>query len=343
MQLVSYPRSFFCVAQQSPVELTPKAQERLRLLKAWEKMMAGGMTAAAGAGVLSVSRASLYRWRKRVSEHGLRGLEESSRRPKRVRQPEWSERLAEGVRRLRQKYPRWGKEILAVLLRREGQHTSVSTVGRILGRLKSRGLLHEPPRGWVTVRKRRGRRPYARRKPREYAVRQAGDLVQVDTMDVRPLPGVVFKHFTARDTVSRWDVVQAHPRATAKAATQFVDSVLARMPFRVRAIQVDGGSEFHGEFEEACARHQVQLFVLPPRSPKLNGRVERAHRTHAEEFYELYEGDLDMTSINRALRQWEAVYNTVRPHRSLDKKTPAEYLRRHHAGMARKLKLSHMY
>jgi putative transposase len=76
-------------------------------------------------------------------------------------------------------------------------------------------------------------------------------------MDVRPLPGVVVKHFTACDMVSRWDVVQAHPRATAQAAAQFVDSLLARMPFRVRTIQVDGGSEFRGEFEQACARRKV--------------------------------------------------------------------------------------
>lgn len=54
-------------------------------------------------------------------------------------------------------------------------------------------------------------------------MREAGDLVQADTMDMRPLPGVVFKDFMARKTVSRWDVVQAHPRATAKAATQFAD------------------------------------------------------------------------------------------------------------------------
>jgi transposase InsO family protein len=215
-------------------------------------------------------------------------------------------------------------------------------VGRILGQLKARGLLKEPPRGWVTVRKRRLRRPYAKRKPREYAVRKAGDLVQVDSMDVRPLPNVVFKHFTARDTVSRWDVVQAHPEATAKAAARFMDSLLARMPFRVKAIQVDGGSEFCGEFEQACAQRHIQLFVLPPRSPKLNGRVERAHRTHAEEFYELYTGQFDMRSLNRGLRQWEAVYNTIRPHRSLDKRTPAEYLRKHHPGMARKLTPSHM-
>jgi len=342
MRLVSYPRSFFCIARHAPVELSPKAQVRLRLLQARGRLCRGGLSWAETARVLGVSRASLYRWERRLEREGLRGLEERSRRPKRVRRPLWSEELVGAVQRLREKYPRWGKETLAVLLRREGYPGSASTVGRILRQLKARGQLKEPPRGWVTVRKRRLRRPYARRKPREYAVQKAGDLVQVDTMDVRPLPGVVFKHFTARDTVSRWDVVQAHPRATGRAAAQFVDSLLARMPFRVRAIQVDGGSEFCGEFEQACARRKVQLFVLPPRSPKLNGRVERAHRTHAEEFYDLYTGPLDMPAINRHLRQWEAVYNTIRPHRSLDKQTPAEYLRRHHPGMARKLRLSHI-
>jgi putative transposase len=324
MRLVSYPRSFFCIARHAPVALSPKAQERLRLLQAGRRLHKRGMSWAEAGHVVGVSRASLYRWEKRV------------------RRPLWSEELVGAVQRLREKYPRWGKETLVVLLRREGYPGSASTVGRILGRLKARGLLQEPPRGWVTVRKRRLRRPYARRKPREYAVQKAGDLVQVDTMDVRPLPGVVFKHFTARDMVSRWDVVQAHPRATGRAAAQFVDSLLARMPFRVKAIQVDGGSEFCGEFEQACARRRIQLFVLPPRSPKLNGRVERAHRTHAEEFYDLYTGPLDMPSINRHLRQWEAVYNTIRPHQSLDRQTPAEYLRRHHPGMARKLRLPHI-
>jgi len=356
MRLVSYPRSFFCIARHAPVALSPKAQERLRLLQAGRQLHERGMSWAEVAEVVGVSRASLYRWGRRVEREGLRGLEERSRRPKRVRRPLWNEDLVGAVQRLRERYPRWGKETLAVLLKREGYPGSASTVGRILRQLRGRGLLHEPPRGWVTVHKRRFRRPYARRKPREYAVEKAGDLVQVDTMDVRPLPGVVFKHFTARDMVSRWDVVQAHPRATGRAAAQFVDSLLARMPFRVRAIQavsprragapgpngVDGGSEFCGEFEQACARRRVQLFVLPPRSPKLNGRVERAHRTHAEEFYDLYTGPLDMPSINRQLRQWEAVYNTIRPHQSLDRLTPAEYLRKHHPGMARKLSLSHI-
>lgn len=31
----------------------------------------------------------------------------------------------------------------------------------------------------------------------------------------------------------------------------------------------------------------MRFFVFPPRPPKLNGRVERAHRTHRKEFYEI--------------------------------------------------------
>ena len=67
-------------------------------------------------------------------------------------------------------------------------------------------------------------------------------------------------------------------RAKGATAARFLDAIVARMPFPVKAIQVDGGSEFQGAFEEACKERGVLLFVLPPHSPKLNGSVERAHR-----------------------------------------------------------------
>ena len=70
------------------------------------------------------------------------------------------------------------------------------------------------------------------------------------------------------------------------------------MPFPVRAVQADGGSEFQGAFEEACMERGVLLFVLPPHSPKLNGHVERAHRTPVEEFYNFYDGELTMGPLN---------------------------------------------
>jgi putative transposase len=89
------------------------------------------------------------------------------------------------------------------------------------------------------------------------------------------------------------------------------------MPFPVRAIQVDGGSKFQDAFEAECEKRGINLFVLPPRSTRLNGHAERAQRTHTEEFYELTDSSFDIAELNKALRTWEHVYDTVRPHQSL--------------------------
>lgn len=73
--------------------------------------------------------------------------------------------------------------------------------------------------------------------------------------------------------------------------------------------------------------------MLPPRSPKLNGYVERAQRTHSEEFshgdplgYEVTDSSFDLGELNQALLEWERVYNTVRPHQALGYLTPKEFL-----------------
>lgn len=250
----------------------------------------------------------------------------SARRPRRRRPPTWRAAVEGAVLRLRQQYPRWGKDKLVVLLRRQGPCLSTSMVGRILRRLRQRGVLVEPPRRPISAAKRRLPRPYAVRKPRDYQPRAPGDLVQVDTLDVRPLPGTVLKHFTARDVISRWDVLEVHERATAKTATSFLRTLQARMPFPIRAIQIDGGSEFQADFELACQQRGIRLFALPPRSPQLNGAVERAQRTHTEEFYEVYDLPWTATALNPHARQWEHTYNTVRPHQALGYLTPAEFL-----------------
>jgi len=170
------------------------------------------------------------------------------------------------------------------------------------------------------------KRPYAIRKPKEYVARKPGDIVEVDTLDVRPLLGIILKHFTARDIISGWDVLEAHSRATSNTASGFIDVLLRRMPFPVKAIQVDGGSEFQDAFEEECRKRGIKLFVLPPRSPKLNGHVERAQRTHTEESYEVTDSSFELPELNQALLKWEKVYNTVRPHQALGYLTLLEFL-----------------
>jgi putative transposase len=286
-----------------------------------------------------ISRQTFYRWKRRFDRHDLATLEGRSHRPRKVRQATWSAQLAERVLALRRQYPRWGKDKLVVLLRRENRSVSTSMVGRILADLKRRGALHEPPKAAVLRQQRRKlrNRPWAVRKPKYWRIQQPGDLVEIDTKELRLRRGVILKHFSARDVVSRWDVVEVHGRATSLAAARFLDTLLERLPFPPSALQVDGGSEFAAEFELACQQKEIPLFVLPPKSPKLNAHVERSHRTHNEEFYQVQADSVELVRLNQQLRRWEHTYNHIRPHQSLAYLTPLEFLRRwkRHHGKAK--------
>jgi transposase InsO family protein len=304
-------------------DITHDANGRLDWFDFYEKV---GRNARATCAHFHISPDTFYRWKKRYHPGDLKSLEERSHRPKHVRQPTWNIETLKAVQELREQYPRWGKAKLSHLLADQGVNVSESMVGRIIKYLKDRGVLREPVCNYISARKRPRKRPYAVRKPKEYIARDPGDIVQVDTMDVRPMPGYAFKHFAARDIVSRWDVIEASSQATAASAARFIDCILLRMPFRVKAIQVDGGSEFQDVFEETCQQRGIRLFVLPPRSPKLNGHVERANRTHTEEFYEVTDCEFDLASLRPTLRQWEMLYNTFRPHQALDYLTPHQYL-----------------
>jgi len=302
------------------------SKEAQRRVKWFDYYYSHGQNARLTCRHFDISPQTFYRWKNRYDRNHLESLEDRSHRPKHSRQPTYSVELIEAVLKLREEYPRWGKNKLVILLRGDGFNCSASMVGRILHRLKERGVLREPLPNHISARKRQRRRPYAVRKPKEYIAKEPGDIVEVDTLDVRPLPGVILKHFTARDIISRWDVLEAHTRATSNTASGFMEAMIERMPFPIRAVQVDGGSEFEDVFEETCRRKGIKLFVLPPRSPKLNGHVERAQRTHTEEFYEITDAGFEISELNQALLKWEKVYNTIRPHQALGYLTPQQFL-----------------
>ena len=308
-------------------EARPPSREAKRRLAAVRWHEAHGKSASLTARHFGLSRSTVYDWLRRYGQDGLRGLEERSRRPRRLRQPTWSNALEQAVLALREEHPRWGKDKLVVLLRGQGLDVSVSMAGRILTRLKRQGRLPLADLRDPWMGSRAQIRPYAVRKPRDYVPAVPGDLVQVDSADVRlDSDGHWYKHFSARDVVSRWDVLGVYSRATALTARDFLDAVIERMPGPVRAIQVDGGSEFKAEFEAACQERGLLLFVLPPRSPKLNGCVERAQRTHKEEFYQMLDPPESLEELRRLLLAQELCYNTVRPHQALGQLTPQQWL-----------------
>lgn len=302
-------------------DLSKQAQVRLKVLE-----FGLGHPVAVTCRRFGIARSTYYRWKKRFDPRNLKSLEDRSRRPKRVRQRTWSFKLVERVRELREQYPAWGKAKLTVLLKAEGFSVSESTVGRILSYLKRRGVLRQPAKK-VKVRAVPRKRIYATRRPKDYRVQAPGDLVQIDTLDVRPEPGQTYKQFTAADVVSKWAFADIRSAATAALAKEFLEELIRRCPFKVRGIQVDGGSEFYADFELACQQLRIRLFCLPPRSPKLNGTVERANRTYREEFWACYDGEVKLEVMRPALQEWTAkVYNQLRPHQSLGYMSPAQYL-----------------
>ena len=301
-------------------KLTAELEFRLRCVECSHRDGVAGAVQRFGR-----SHATIYRWRRRYNPGDLSSLAPRSRRPKRVRRATWSAAQEQAVLALRNAHPRFGKDKLHYLLAQQGIPLSISMIGRILSSAKRRQLLIEPHA--VRVRHRRPQRPHAIRLPKaKRQPTQPGELIQLDTMHLRPEPGIERRQFTAIDVVSRYAVLGVRSTATATTAQAFLAELEARMPCSLQGIQVDGGSEFMAGFEAACQARGIALYVLPPRSPKLNGRVERLNGTVRREFWECYEGELELPTVQAALRQWEVHYNTQRPHQALGYATPQHHL-----------------
>src|SRR5450756_1571976 len=207
-----------------------EAKKRLGWMEHYEKCGNASLTCR----YFGISREPFYRWKRRYNPRDLSTLEDRSSLPGKRRSRTWTVEPVEAVRRVREPYPRWGKDKLRVILERENVCLSVSMVGRILNYLKARGVLREPLRAIKTRQRRwkRPYRPYGVRKPKDYRIEAPGDLVQLDTLEVRPEPGVVLKQFTSRDVVSRWDCLELACRATATTASRLLDPILERIPFK---------------------------------------------------------------------------------------------------------------
>jgi transposase InsO family protein len=306
------------VARNPAPSLSPRAKQRLLWFDVYAR---NGRNAVATCRLLGISRSTFYTWKRRYDPKHLSSLEDRSRRPHTVRSRHWTTREVTAVRDLRRKYPRWGKLKLQTLLAHNGLVLSVSKVGRILAYLRASGQLVDPP-AVLRRQQRSWSRNYARRKPRDYTAEAPGDLLQLDTVDYRPVPSTVLKQFTFIDVHSRYLATFGASNATAHSARRALISALERFPFHVRAIQVDGGSEFMSVFEDACRELGLDLFVLPPRSPKLNGRVERANRTTREECHDCSTSPPTVAGLVHDLARYDRVYNRIRPHQALGLITP---------------------
>lgn len=94
-------------------------------------------------------------------------------------------------------------------------------------------------------------------------------------------------------------------------------------PFPLQRIQSNRGAEFFGlEFQKAMQANCIKFRPIRPRSPHLNGKVERSQKTDKIEFYPTV--DLADSELALRLEEWQFSYNWHRPHSSLKGQTPME-------------------
>ena len=89
-------------------------------------------------------------------------------------------------------------------------------------------------------------------------------------------------------------------------------------------IRCDNGPEFISQrLEEWAKQHHIELRFIQPGKPTQNGLIERLNGTLRTECLNLKKKK-SMEQLNEQIQEWSVVYNTIRPHSSIDFKTPDE-------------------
>lgn len=292
---------------------TTEAQRRAMILTFWEKY---GLSATKDA--FSVSRSTLFLWRKRLREGDgkLCSLEKHSCCPKTVRRMTTPPAIIERVVAFRSSFPHYGPKKLAVLLREDGVTMGHATIGKIIARLRLPGA----PRLWVA---RKRRRREKERLPREFHARLPGDLVSMDTVVIQHRKRRVYI-ITALDHATRIAMAWAYRTHSSREATDLLRRMQLLLGMPIVRVLTDNGSEFAAQYDRCCAALGITHCWTYPRSPEMNGHTERFNRTLQEEGRLPLVLDVSLQTWNASIAHYIREYNCYRPHQALGYKRPLD-------------------
>ncbi len=287
----------------------------------WQKLKSEGVSDSSCSELVGISRATFYRYKKRIENRQL------DKKPRGINRPKWGEKEKQIVLMIRRQNPSYGKFKITVILKRDHAICiSESTVGRILRFLMEKKLIKRSASASRARRKRTFKQHAQPWTYKDYETMKMGERVQIDHMTVNKY-GTAFKHFQAWDRRSKFVAANVFSNANSRSAKRFLEEFLKSAPFPIHSIQVDGGSEFMADFEQACADLQIPLIVLPPSKPQYNGGVERTNRTLREEFYDTNQVQSDnVGGLRLELKNVLEKHNNYRPHNALQGMTLMEHI-----------------
>lgn len=263
-----------------------------------------------------ISREIFYRWKRSYEAKGEVGLINSKPCPEnpKLRTPK---PIEDKILYLRQTYHLGKQRISWYLARYHGIKVSETAIYYML---KRHGLNRLPQH----LRKRS--LPAFKR----YEKQIPGHRIQVDVkfLDFKDEHGNSLRRFqyTAIDDATRVRALKIYSKHTQANAIDFINYVVSKFPFRIHTVQTDNGHEFQAKFHWHVEDLGMRHVYIKPATPRLNGKVERSHKTDKQEFYQLFEycDDVDLAA---KLSEWENFYNCHRPHGSLKGQTPYEILK----------------
>lgn len=303
--------------------ITEEAKKKAKVVEFFKKY---GVEAAVEA--FGYKKSTVYEWEKKIRESGgsLQVLNPRSRAPKNKRKKKWDDRIVQFIKELREEYGDLGEKKIESLLfkyciNNNLNTISASTIGRII---KEKNLyFHKEYTHFGKIKKIK----YKKKQRRcGYIPKNPGDLLQIDNISIFE-QNVKRYIYTAVDLKSRFAFAYSYKSLSSKTAEDFVKKLQYVVPFKIKRIQTDNGSEFHKHFDDYLVKNKISHFYNYPKHPQHNACVERLNKTIQDEFLNsnLYLTS-DVNLLNYNLINYLMFYNKDRPHKSLNYRSPANYL-----------------
>jgi len=301
------------------------AQERQRILNYYDHY--GGQATLDAFGV---DRKLIYVWRKRLrlSNQKASSLVPLRTTPKTKRRMVVDPRIIEFIASQREQHYRLGKEKIKPLLDEYCWGLGInsmaeSTIGKVIKRhhfffsKTNYRIYHIPKR----------RQKFKVKRLRVKQAESVPGRIQIDTIE-RITDGIKEYFYCAIDSKTKFALTLNYKTKTSRNTVDFWQRFKSIYPITVTAIQTDNGAEFLGEFDDHLIKIGLTHWFTYPRCPRINGCVERYNRTVQEEFIDQNLDSLlvDKADFNRKLADYIIWYNSKRVHKSLNLKSPLQYL-----------------
>lgn len=214
---------------------------------------------------------------------------------------------------LAEERPRWGYRVLHELLRREGFKVNHKRVYRLY---RLEGLaVRRRRRKWVSRERRETTAPATR----------ANEVWAMDFMSDQLADGRRFRTFNLVDVFTRECLaIEVDGSLPGQRVTRVLETVAATRSYPERII-MDNGPEFTGRALDAwAAQHGVKLAFIQPGKPSQNAFAESFNAQVRDDCLNLH-WFINLAQARHLIEQWRIDYNTIRPHGSLRRLTPAEF------------------